>query len=213
MAVHFKDIAFLSQFLDLKNKAINTQKTNESAEVPSSSTESVASCSSRANEEEPKECNKNADSTTDEPKPTEDANVNEMEPESDADADAVTNENENVNEIASANASENVETDADAEKEKEEETVEKLNDETNCDASPSKKSETKTNDESDDHKVDLIDSTIKLSCIEENSAGDDTLIDIEDPDDYLLYLETILLKIHTRFYSHYDETKQVIACI
>lgn len=175
--------------------------------MPSSSTESVASCSSRADEEEPKECNKNADSTTDEPKPTEIANVDKIEPESDA--DAVTNEN--VNENANANASENVETDADAEKGKE--TVEKVNDETNCDARPPEKSEAKTNDESDDQKVESVDSTIKLSCIEENSAGDDTLIDVEDPDDYLLYLESILLKIHTRFYSHYNETEQVIACI
>lgn len=177
--------------------------------MPSSSTESVASCSSRADEEEPKECNKNADSTTDEPKPTEIANVDKIEPESDA--DAVTNEN--VNENANSNASENVETDADADAEKGKDTVEKVNDETNCDARPPEKSEAKTNDESDDQKVESVDSTIKLSCIEENSAGDDTLIDVEDPDDYLLYLESILLKIHTRFYSHYNETEQVIACI
>lgn len=39
--------------------------------------------------------------------------------------------------------------------------------------------------------------------------GADNLIEIEDPDDYLLYLETILLKIHSSFYEFYDENKQV----
>lgn len=54
------------------------------------------------------------------------------------------------------------------------------------------------------------DTTSKISANDENSAtSDDTLIDIEDPDDYLLYLEPILIKIHTRFYALYDETKQM----
>lgn len=39
--------------------------------------------------------------------------------------------------------------------------------------------------------------------------GDDNLIEIEDPDDYLMYLEAILQKIHARFYKFYDENKQV----
>lgn len=39
--------------------------------------------------------------------------------------------------------------------------------------------------------------------------GEDNLIEIEDPDDYLMYLETILMKIHSRFYEFYDETTQV----
>ncbi|XP_037950739.1 RNA polymerase II subunit A C-terminal domain phosphatase-like [Teleopsis dalmanni] len=34
-------------------------------------------------------------------------------------------------------------------------------------------------------------------------------IEIEDPDDYLLYLETILKHIHSRFYSIYDETNDI----
>lgn len=70
------------------------------------------------------------------------------------------------------------------------------------------KSEEKT-EENEDPKTDSAQSTSKLSTKEENSSGDETLIDIEDPDDYLLYLETILVKIHTRFYAYYDETKQV----
>lgn len=41
------------------------------------------------------------------------------------------------------------------------------------------------------------------------STNEDNLIDIEDPDDYLLYLEAILCKIHSRFYAYYDETNQV----
>lgn len=42
-----------------------------------------------------------------------------------------------------------------------------------------------------------------------NSDSEDNLIEIEDPDDYLLYLETILKKIHQRFYTFYEENKTV----
>lgn len=41
------------------------------------------------------------------------------------------------------------------------------------------------------------------------SDSDDNLIDIEDPDDYLLYLETILKQIHKRFYESYDENSTI----
>lgn len=41
------------------------------------------------------------------------------------------------------------------------------------------------------------------------SGGPDNMIDVEDPDDYLLYLETILRQIHKRFYKHYDENSTV----
>lgn len=69
------------------------------------------------------------------------------------------------------------------------------------------KSESKCDVIDDKQKDDSSDGTSKPQLNEENS--DDNLIDIEDPDDYLLYLETILLKIHSRFYTHYDETKKV----
>lgn len=42
-----------------------------------------------------------------------------------------------------------------------------------------------------------------------NELPEDNLIEIEDPDDYLLYLETSLKKIHQRFYAFYDEHKQI----
>ncbi|XP_058456191.1 RNA polymerase II subunit A C-terminal domain phosphatase [Malaya genurostris] len=45
----------------------------------------------------------------------------------------------------------------------------------------------------------------KKSKSEQNSK----LIEIEDPDDYLLYLEHILLKIHQTFYEMYDKTKKI----
>ncbi|KAL7049845.1 hypothetical protein ACKWTF_003877 [Chironomus riparius] len=38
---------------------------------------------------------------------------------------------------------------------------------------------------------------------------DDNLIEVQDPDDYLLYLESILQKIHERFYEQYDKTKEI----
>lgn len=41
------------------------------------------------------------------------------------------------------------------------------------------------------------------------SETDDHLIELEDPDDYLLYLEQILLKIHARFYEIYEKSKEI----
>lgn len=41
------------------------------------------------------------------------------------------------------------------------------------------------------------------------SNDTDNKIEIVDPDDYLLYLEVILTNIHKRFYSIYDETKDI----
>lgn len=38
---------------------------------------------------------------------------------------------------------------------------------------------------------------------------DDNLVEIQDPDDYLLYLEMILKSIHKRFYDTYDQTKEI----
>lgn len=40
-------------------------------------------------------------------------------------------------------------------------------------------------------------------------SDSDQLIEIEDPDDYLLYLEQILIKIHTRFYEIYESSKEI----
>ncbi|XP_052893331.1 RNA polymerase II subunit A C-terminal domain phosphatase [Anopheles moucheti] len=40
-----------------------------------------------------------------------------------------------------------------------------------------------------------------------NSKQEKDLIEVEDPDDYLLYLEHILLKIHKTFYEEYDKTQ------
>lgn len=182
---------------DLKTKSTNTHKSNESAEVPSSSTETIASCSSKS--DVPKEV-KNPDSTTDEPK------TNEKHTDSDIETDKEEIEIEETDkEETKTKDTEKEETETeDMDKE---ETVDKSDDETAC-GSSSQKPETEPN-ESDDQKDDLESSTSKVSTNEETSGTDDTLIDVEDPDDYLLYLESILMKIHSRFYTHYDETKQV----
>lgn len=50
--------------------------------------------------------------------------------------------------------------------------------------------------------------TVELKTAEAALSAD-KLIQSEDSDDYLLYLESILLKIHSRFYEFYDENKQV----
>ncbi|XP_058834054.1 RNA polymerase II subunit A C-terminal domain phosphatase [Topomyia yanbarensis] len=43
----------------------------------------------------------------------------------------------------------------------------------------------------------------------DSSRKNTKLIEIEDPDDYLLYLEHILLKIHQTFYEVYDKTRKI----
>lgn len=98
-------------------------------------------------------------------------------------------------------------------------TNEKLKD---CDASVSTEtssSDTKTEETNDLDKpgtssmADNTDSDANSTDVPDNanknSDENTKLIDIEDPDDYLLYLEPILKKIHERFYTHYDETKQI----
>lgn len=70
----------------------------------------------------------------------------------------------------------------------------------------------KSQSESVKSKIDSAESTRKLTQNDGSTCSEDTFIDVEDPDDYLLYLETILLKIHSKFYSHYDETNQVSVC-
>lgn len=60
-----------------------------------------------------------------------------------------------------------------------------------------------------DSNVDSISDTANNANKPTDDNNHDKLIEIDDPDDYLLYLEEILKKIHTRFYTHYDETKQV----
>jgi RNA polymerase II subunit A C-terminal domain phosphatase len=44
---------------------------------------------------------------------------------------------------------------------------------------------------------------------EKKEEADDNLVEIQDPDDYLLYLESILKLIHERFYETYDKTKEI----
>jgi RNA polymerase II subunit A C-terminal domain phosphatase len=39
--------------------------------------------------------------------------------------------------------------------------------------------------------------------------NDDNLVEIQDPDDYLLYLESILKLIHEEFYKIHDKTKEI----
>lgn len=44
---------------------------------------------------------------------------------------------------------------------------------------------------------------------EKKDENDDNLVEIQDPDDYLLYLESILKMIHEKFYETYDKTKEI----
>jgi RNA polymerase II subunit A-like phosphatase len=44
---------------------------------------------------------------------------------------------------------------------------------------------------------------------ETKDDNEDNLVEIQDPDDYLLYLESILKLIHTKFYKIYDKSKEI----
>lgn len=74
-------------------------------------------------------------------------------------------------------------------------------DELKSDKKAESENETTENESLDKNQDDKNDS-------EKNK--EDSLIEIEDPDDYLLYLEHILVKIHQTFYEEYESTKQVI---
>jgi RNA polymerase II subunit A-like phosphatase len=60
-------------------------------------------------------------------------------------------------------------------------------------------------------KEDTNDVEIKNEKKEKDAkdGGDDSLVEIQDPDDYLLYLEAILIKIHNRFYELYERTSEI----
>lgn len=49
----------------------------------------------------------------------------------------------------------------------------------------------------------------KVPKTDEPEDASDSLVEISDPDDYLLYLESILKQIHSRFYEIYDQTKEI----
>ncbi|XP_055848232.1 RNA polymerase II subunit A C-terminal domain phosphatase [Episyrphus balteatus] len=59
---------------------------------------------------------------------------------------------------------------------------------------------------SPEENVKPLDGSQQIKIITDVTAKE---IEIEDPDDYLLYLEVILKNIHRRFYEIYDETKEI----
>ncbi|GJQ76601.1 hypothetical protein Trydic_g15464 [Trypoxylus dichotomus] len=113
-------------------------------------------------------------------------------------------------------ASENKETNN---KQVNKEKLETLNDEENNinqEASSKENGKLLDNNEKVEHKESVVDiienSKQKMEDKTDNSAIDDNAkkiedeyLDVEDPDDYLLYLEDILKKIHSQFYKEYDQ--------
>uniref|UniRef100_A0AAG5D5R0 RNA polymerase II subunit A C-terminal domain phosphatase n=1 Tax=Anopheles atroparvus TaxID=41427 RepID=A0AAG5D5R0_ANOAO len=81
---------------------------------------------------------------------------------------------------------------------------EKENDTSKTEEEPKKKPE---DAQSDGGKKDKNSFTTQKRLKDEKEEKE--LIEIEDPDDYLLYLEHILLKIHETFYGEYDKTKAI----
>lgn len=63
--------------------------------------------------------------------------------------------------------------------------------------------------EEDQEEVVHEEEVEKPKEIETAPADEDNLVEIQDPDDYLLYLETILMRIHERYYKQYDESKEI----
>lgn len=61
-----------------------------------------------------------------------------------------------------------------------------------------------TTDEKEDLSIEDVESKLLLSPKTEEQK-----MEVEDSDDYLLYLEPILTSIHQRFYSIYDESKEI----
>ncbi|XP_039438951.1 RNA polymerase II subunit A C-terminal domain phosphatase [Culex pipiens pallens] len=69
------------------------------------------------------------------------------------------------------------------------------------------KEDKKPSDSTDGKKEDASEEMVVVKKPDSDSG--ENLIEIEDPDDYLLYLEHILQKIHEMFYKEYDRTKQI----
>ncbi|KAH8290333.1 hypothetical protein KR054_001962 [Drosophila jambulina] len=66
-----------------------------------------------------------------------------------------------------------------------------------------------TEEKSPKAKGEDLASTSKSPPDESTAQDGQKQIEIEDPDDYLLYLEVILRNIHKRFYAIYDETTEI----
>lgn len=67
-----------------------------------------------------------------------------------------------------------------------------------------------TTEETDKKILMKSDTSNKLEILKENtnniiSRTENDMIEVEDPDDYLIYLEDILKKIHQEFYEEYDK--------
>lgn len=81
---------------------------------------------------------------------------------------------------------------------------EEIDEEKTVDVEKLKIDEPKTEDEDV-----VVPNTPGTSKVVEKKSKEDDLIEIEDPDDYLLYLEQILKKIHDNFYKIYDSDKSI----
>lgn len=64
--------------------------------------------------------------------------------------------------------------------------------------------EKETNGKSDTNKVDDVVVTTEVKKFNTEKKNENDMIEIEDPDDYLIYLEDILKRIHQHFYEKYD---------
>uniref|UniRef100_A0A1Q3EZ87 RNA polymerase II subunit A C-terminal domain phosphatase n=1 Tax=Culex tarsalis TaxID=7177 RepID=A0A1Q3EZ87_CULTA len=85
---------------------------------------------------------------------------------------------------------------------------EKPPEEKQADGGGGTKEEKKPDSDSVDGKKEDASEEMVVVKKPESDSGEN-LIEIEDPDDYLLYLENILQKIHEMFYKEYDSTKEI----
>lgn len=73
----------------------------------------------------------------------------------------------------------------------------------------SQSTEVKESQQSDANETETDKKPAEVGNEKEVDDSDDVLIEVQDPDDYLLYLESILTKIHQRFYELYDKNKDI----
>lgn len=69
--------------------------------------------------------------------------------------------------------------------------------------------EKSVNDDTKEEKGEEPEAVGKKTADQTNDEAEDNMVEIQDPDDYLLYLETILKLIHRRFYETHDKTKEI----
>lgn len=85
----------------------------------------------------------------------------------------------------------------------------KGDDEASNDGESSENDEKIVEEEKIEEEEEISDEKIEDDDEMRSPLDEDDLVEIQDPDDYLLYLETILKLIHRKFYENFDDTHEI----